>query len=62
MKLDGTIKLDIATMTYVIDIKNTGLFGNTIDEVVEGLVLQGVRNAIDDGHIKVRTFEISDDN
>lgn len=56
-KWTGSVQLDGSTIEYICDLKKTGLFGRNVDEVVEGLILEGVRRAIDDGHIKVRIFE-----
>lgn len=53
---EGKIQLESSTIEYVVDLKKTGLFGSTLQEVVEGLILERIRRAIDDGHIKVREF------
>ena len=61
MTWTGTVQLDSATMEYVGMMQKTGLYGITLDDVIEGLILAGVRRAIEAGHIKVKTFEASDE-
>jgi len=60
-KWQGAVEIESSTMQYIVDLSKTGVYGANIDEVVEGLILEGVRRAIDDGHIKIRTFETTED-
>lgn len=57
LKWQGPVLLPGETVQYLADLAKTGVWGSTIDAVVESLIAEGIRRAIDDGHIKIRTFD-----
>jgi len=43
-------KLERSTLTYLGDLQKCGLYGSTPKEVIEAVLLRGVREAIERGH------------
>jgi len=50
----ATPRLSAATIRYLKDLVNTGLYGSTLDGVARELIEQGIRRAIADQHITSR--------
>lgn len=50
----GKIELSDREMEYVIDLKQTGLYGSSLDEVVRELILRSLRDAVERKLIQAR--------
>lgn len=53
--------LSEAEAAYISDLLDTGLYGRTWDEAVSSLLLAGIRNAVESGHINLRSFRDESD-
>ena len=49
----GKIELTSQQVEYLSAMKRTGLYGATVDEVVVGLILAGIRDAVERDFIKL---------
>lgn len=53
---DEPIVIGDSARVYVNDLLASGLYGDTFSEVVEAIILRGVREAIDMKIIRIREF------
>jgi hypothetical protein len=51
-----TFEISEEQVSYLGDMLKTGLYGGTLEEVVERLIDAGIRNAVERRHIRLKSF------